>query len=76
VLAELHQEGESFFEFALRMSRQHREYFQMMPPMSPARLEEFSVAAKSSLQAQHEIEAAESEPFEEYLAQYFAEPVN
>jgi glutamate--cysteine ligase len=75
VLAELRQERESFFEFALRMSRQHREYFQMMPPMAPARLEELSAAARSSLQAQHEIEAAESEPFEDYLAQYFAEPV-
>jgi glutamate--cysteine ligase len=72
ILAEMRQEGESFFRFALRMSQQHREYFAAMPPMSPARLAEFEAEAEHSLRAQQELEQSETEPFEHYLARYFA----
>ena len=72
ILAEMRQEGESFFQFALRMSQQHREYFAALPPMSPVRLAEFEAEAERSLRAQQELEQSEAEPFEHYLARYFA----
>ena len=72
ILAEMRQEGESFFQFAQRMSRQHREYFASLPPMSRARREEFKAEAAHSLQVQHELESGESEPFETFLARYFS----
>ncbi|MFU8820272.1 MAG: glutamate--cysteine ligase [Gammaproteobacteria bacterium] len=72
ILAEMRQERESFFRFALRMSQQHREYFSSLPPMSPVRLAEFAAEAEHSLRAQQELEQSETEPFEQYLARYFA----
>jgi glutamate--cysteine ligase len=72
ILVEMRQEGESFFQFARRMSQQHREYFTALPPMSPARLAQFETEAERSLQAQQQLEADDAEPFEDYLARYFA----
>jgi glutamate--cysteine ligase len=72
ILAEMRQEGESFFHFARRMSQQHREYFAALPPMSTARLAEFEAEAERSLRAQQQLEAADAEPFEAYLERYFA----
>jgi len=74
IIAEMREEGESFFQFARRMSQQHREYFAALPPMSPGRLAEFEAEAAQSLRAQQELEAADAEPFEDYLGRYFAGP--
>jgi glutamate--cysteine ligase len=74
ILAEMRQEGESFFRFALRMSRQHAEYFAALPSMSAGRLAEFEAEAQGSLAAQRALEAEESESFEDYLTRYFATP--
>jgi glutamate--cysteine ligase len=74
ILAEMRQERETFFEFALRMSEQHCEYFAALPAMSPDRLASFTAEAERSLQAQRELEASQTEPFENYLARYFGEP--
>ena len=73
ILAEMQQERESFFEFAMRMSRQHREYFAALPPMSAARQAEFEAETARSLASQAELEAAETIPFESFLAGYFAD---
>jgi glutamate--cysteine ligase len=72
ILAEMRQEKESFFQFAARMSRQHRDYFAALPPLSPARLQELEAEATRSLQAQQQLEGTEQEPFEEFLSRYFA----
>lgn len=74
ILAEMRDEGESFFGFALRMSRQHADYFASLPRMSAARLAELEAEAEQSHQAQRELEAAPPEPFADYLARYFATP--
>jgi glutamate--cysteine ligase len=74
ILAEMRQEGESFFRFARRMSQQHADYFASLPPMSPGRLEEFEAEARRSLDAQRALEADDAESFEHYLARYFATP--
>jgi glutamate--cysteine ligase len=72
ILAEMRQEGESFFQFARRMSQQHRDYFRALPPMSPARFAEFEAESERSLQAQQQLEADDAEAFEDYLVRYFA----
>jgi glutamate--cysteine ligase len=74
ILAEMRDEGESFFSFALRMSRQHADYFAALPPMSAERRSEFEADVEQSLGAQRALEAAPPEPFEDYLARYFAAP--
>ena len=74
ILAEMRDEGESFFEFAARMSRQHRDYFAALPPMSPDRLAGFEAEAARSLEAQQVMEEAPQEAFEAHLARYFTGP--
>lgn len=71
ILAEMRQEGESFFQFARRMSRQHQEYFAALPPMSAQRLQEFEREVANSIKAQQELEASQVEPFDAFLARYF-----
>ncbi len=72
LLNELHQRGDSFFEYAISMARSHRDYFASITPMSEQRHEEFLQEAKLSVERQREIEAGDSIGFEEYLAHYYA----
>jgi len=71
-LAELEASGDSFFEFALRMSRLHKSYFLELYPPNEQRLQELRVEADESLKKQAAIEAADTIGFDEYLARYFA----
>ena len=72
MLGELESTGESFFDLALRMSRQHKEYFLALYPPNVERLKEFRAEADESLGAQAAVEAADKVKFEEFLAQYLA----
>ncbi|GAC1451633.1 MAG: glutamate--cysteine ligase [Steroidobacteraceae bacterium] len=71
LLAELNG-GESFFDLALRMSREHKAYFLDLYPPNEERLKEFASEAQESLRAQRAIEAADRGTFDEYLQRYFA----
>jgi glutamate--cysteine ligase len=71
-LVELEASGDSFFDFALRMSSAHKAYFLGLHPPNEQRLQEFRSAADESLEKQAAIEAADSVGFDEYLARYFA----
>jgi glutamate--cysteine ligase len=73
LLAEMQTTGESFFDLALRMSATHKSYFLDLYTPNPARLSELALEAEESLRRQREIEAADGEPFEAYLARYFAD---
>jgi glutamate--cysteine ligase len=64
--------GESFFDLALRMSREHKAYFLDLYPPNEERLKEFASEAQESLRAQRAIETADRGTFEEYLQRYFA----
>jgi glutamate--cysteine ligase len=64
--------GESFFDLALRMSREHKAYFLDLYPPNEERLKEFASEAQESLRAQRAIEAADRGTFKEYLQRYFA----
>jgi glutamate--cysteine ligase len=72
LMKELTDTGESFFELGLRMSRLHKDYFLDLYTPNKERLTEFATEATSSLQKQKSIEAADREPFDAYLASYFA----
>jgi glutamate--cysteine ligase len=71
-LKELAATGESFVQFALRMSRLHKAYFLDLYPPNEQRLAEFAAQAAESLEKQRQIEATDNVSFDEYLARYFA----
>jgi glutamate--cysteine ligase len=71
LLAGLNDE-ESFFDLALRMSREHKAYFLDLYPPNEERLKEFASEAQESLRAQRAIEASDRGTFGEYLQRYFA----
>ena len=65
-------DGESFFDLGLRMSREHKAYFLDLYPPNEERLKEFASEAHESLRAQRAIEASDRGTFGEYLQRYFA----
>ncbi len=71
-LEEMRTNEESFFDFALRMSKLHKSYFLELHPPHESRQEEFMAEADESLHAQAKIEADDKIGFDEYLARYFA----
>jgi len=72
LLGELKSTGESFIDLALRMSAMHKAYFLDLYTPNPERLAELGAAAAESLRQQRALEARDKEPFESYLARYFA----
>ncbi|HSN71240.1 MAG TPA: hypothetical protein VLT59_07015, partial [Steroidobacteraceae bacterium] len=72
VMLELELNCESFAEFALRMSRTHKDYFLGLYPPNEGRLEQFVTEAANSLRRQLELESAEAPSFDAYLEHYFA----
>lgn len=72
ILAEMRAHEEGFFSFALRMSRQHREFF-LQRKLTAEQLARFRRDAEASLAKQAEIEAADTLPFDEFLKRYFAQ---
>jgi hypothetical protein len=63
---------ESFFNFALRMSKLHKSYFLDLYSPNESRQDEFAAEAEASLRAQERVEKSDTRSFDEYLAQYFA----
>jgi len=72
MLAEMQGNKEGFFDFALRKSNQHREYFAGLQ-VDPQRQALFRTMAENSLQKQREIEASDEEAFDSFLDRYFAQ---
>jgi len=66
------QNGEEFYHFALRMSRQHQQWFAERPLDGAKRLQ-FETLARESIEKQRAIEAADEVPFETFLQEYFAQ---
>jgi glutamate--cysteine ligase len=71
-LLEMRTTGESFFNFALRMSAVHRAYFLELHSPNEALQQEFVREAEESLREQSRVEAADAMDFDAYLARYFA----
>jgi glutamate--cysteine ligase len=72
LLHELETEGEAFFYFALRMSRQHRDYFRDLYPPNDRQLGAFAAEAARSVEAQRQVEQADQIGFDEFVARWFA----
>ncbi len=72
VLATLRSSGESFFRFAMERSRVHHAHF-LARPLDAASNAEFVRLARKSLEQQAALEAADTLPFERYLANYYAQ---
>jgi glutamate--cysteine ligase len=71
-LHEMRTNQESFFNFALRMSKVHQSYFKELLSPNSSRLDEFAAEAAESIEQQARIEASDRITFDEYLARYFA----
>ena len=67
VLAELASRGESFASFGLRQSMKHRKWLAQREPVARNQLAD---ASAESHRRQAEIEAGESESFDDYLARF------
>ncbi len=72
LLKELEDSGSGFFEFAMRASRGHRDWFHALPPGNPERRLELEEEARNSVKRQRELEASDHMSFDEYLENYFA----
>jgi glutamate--cysteine ligase len=72
MLADMDQNGEEFAHFALRMSRQHQQWFNERP-LDDAKRKQFEQLARESVAKQQAIEAADDIPFETFLKHYFAQ---
>ncbi len=72
MLAEMRANGEGFFHFGMRMSEQHRDHFRSLS-LSQERYDEFVRMAAQSRQEQVAIEAADEQPFSDYLRAYLAQ---
>ncbi len=72
MLAEMAENKEEYYHFALRMSRQHQQWF-LQRPLGVDQLTRFQQTASASLDQQHAIEAADEVPFESFLQDYFAQ---
>ncbi|HEX7012670.1 MAG TPA: glutamate--cysteine ligase [Steroidobacteraceae bacterium] len=70
-LEELSRTGESFRQFALRMSRMHKSYFLELYPPNEQRLAELAAEAEESLAEQARLEASDRVTFDQFLAEYF-----
>lgn len=71
MLAQMRANGESFHEFAARMSRTYQRFFRQKE-VSPERAALLEREAQESLRRQARMEADDGEPFEHFLERYFA----
>ncbi|GMQ77235.1 MAG: glutamate--cysteine ligase [Gammaproteobacteria bacterium] len=70
MLAEMAASDESFFQYSMRLSREHRDFF-VDAPLTDAQRERFEAEASRSLAEQRDIEASDNSSFAEYLESYF-----
>ncbi|MBK1720989.1 glutamate--cysteine ligase [Thiocystis violacea] len=72
MLAEMRARGESFFDFAQRLSCEHRRHFQAQA-LAAERSDDFGRWAAESIVKQREIEDADDLSFDDFLERYFAQ---
>ncbi len=71
VLTEIDSEPRGFMAWALDRARTHNKTLRKFP-LNTQTLRRFEAAARASIARQGELEAADNEPFEAYLARYYA----
>jgi glutamate--cysteine ligase len=70
LLAEMIENREEFFEFSLRMSMQHQQWFAGRP-LDADKQAMFEASARESIERQHAIERADDIPFDKFMQNYF-----
>ena len=70
MLAEMDQNGEEFYHFAMRMSRQHQQWFAERA-LDADKNAHFQTLARESIEKQRAIEADDDVSFETFLQNYF-----
>ena len=70
MLQEMRERHEGFFDFALRMSKQHEAYFRSIK-ISNSDIKKYNKEARKSLEKQAAMEAEQGPDFEHYLQAYF-----
>jgi len=71
ILREMRDENEPFYQFGLRLSAGHRDYFAELSAPDPERRRDFDAQVQASLERQSELESSPAPPFEEFLRSYF-----
>ncbi len=72
MLAEMRENREEFYHFALRKSREHQQWF-LERPLEAEKEAFYEAAARDSIARQQEMEASDSISFETFLEEYFAQ---
>ena len=72
MLQELRENDEDFFDFGLRKSLEHRDWFAERP-VSAELQQQFADTAAESIASQERIEQQEELSFDEFLQQYFSQ---
>ena len=72
LLAELRKEDCSFFEYALSLAGNHRDYFGEITPLSDERVTEFELETALSIERRRAIEEGDQISLDEYLECYFS----
>lgn len=72
ILETLRRRGESFFDFALRLSQRHKAYFASLPPPAPEVEAQLAAEVRASLERRRAIEESPQPAFEDYLRRYYA----
>ena len=70
ILAEMIENNEDFFDFSLRLSKQHQQWF-LERPLDGGKQTAFEAEASLSIQKQYAIEQADDISFEQFLQHYF-----
>ena len=72
MLIEMKNSQEGFYHFALRLSRQHKTFFDEYP-LSEESIDFYNDSVAASIKNQKDIEESDSIPFSEYLENYFSQ---
>ena len=72
ILADMREHGEGYFDFASRLSQQHRNHFLALP-RDPERFYAIETSVIKSVRDQEKLEAADTLSFDEFLQDYFAQ---
>ncbi len=70
ILEDLREQGQSFLEFTLDLSKAHADYFRHLR-LPPEKMTLFTEQAERSLERALALEQASGPTFEDYLAGYF-----
>ena len=72
IVTALQESQTGFSDYALSVSRNHRDYFASIAPPNTAAMQAFHDEASASIERQSAIEAADTISIDEYLRAYFS----